>query len=266
MPLITGHVVALEDAGTVRERSEGSRPFERYPEHAKPAAGSWIIRAMVELERFNGRRAAVLENAALRVAVLEGGGHIASILDNASGVSPLWIPPWPSIEPSAYEPGVHGSYGSSVEARLLASIMGHNLCRDVFGGPSEEEVAAGQSVHGEASMATYAFEGSKTGLTMRADFPTAQLQFERQLELIDRTIRVREVLENVSASDRPIAWTQHVTLGPPFLERGRDPSEPATTSGPAPSSTGRMPREPAEARSTCFAMWMPHPPALTPRT
>ena len=175
---------------------------------------------MVELERFNGRRAAVLENTALRVAVLEGGGHIASILDKASGVSPLWIPPWPSIEPSAYDPATHGHYGSSVEARLLSSIMGHNLCLDVFGGPSEAEVAAGQSVHGEASIATYAFEGSRTDLTMRADFPIAQLQFERQLELIDRTIRVREVVENVSSSDRPIAWTQHVTLGPPFLERG----------------------------------------------
>ena len=176
---------------------------------------------MVELERFNGRRAAVLENTALRVAVLEGGGHIASILDKASGVSPLWIPPWPSIEPSAYDPATHGHYGSSVEARLLSSIMGHNLCLDVFGGPSEAEVAAGQSVHGEASIATYAFEGSRTDLTMRADFPIAQLQFERQLELVDRTIRVREVVENVSSSDRPIAWTQHVTLGPPFLERGR---------------------------------------------
>ena len=28
-------------------------------------------------------------------------------------------------------------------------------------------------------------------------------------------------MENLDAFDRPIAWTQHVTLGPPFLERGR---------------------------------------------
>jgi hypothetical protein len=55
---------------------------------------------------------------------------------------------------------------------------------------------------------------------MRAEFPIAQLRFERQLDLRDHAIRVREVVENVSASDRPIAWTQHVTLGPPFLERG----------------------------------------------
>ncbi len=28
-----------------------------------------------------------------------------------------------------------------------------------------------------------------------------------------------ETVENLSACDRPIAWTQHVTLGPPFLQR-----------------------------------------------
>ena len=31
----------------------------------------------------------------------------------------------------------------------------------------------------------------------------------------------RESVENLTACDRPIGWTQHVTLGPPFLERGR---------------------------------------------
>jgi hypothetical protein len=27
-------------------------------------------------------------------------------------------------------------------------------------------------------------------------------------------------VDNLSATDRPIAWTQHVSLGPPFLEKG----------------------------------------------
>ena len=29
-----------------------------------------------------------------------------------------------------------------------------------------------------------------------------------------------ETVANVSAFDRPVAWTQHVTLGPPFLKNG----------------------------------------------
>ena len=57
---------------------------------------------------YRGRRAARLENDVLRVTVLREGGHIAELLDKASGVSPLWTPPWPSIEPSTYEHAVHG--------------------------------------------------------------------------------------------------------------------------------------------------------------
>ena len=33
-------------------------------------------------------------------------------------------------------------------------------------------------------------------------------------------MRIHESVENLTACDRPIGWTQHVTLGPPFLEKG----------------------------------------------
>jgi hypothetical protein len=33
-------------------------------------------------------------------------------------------------------------------------------------------------------------------------------------------LRIAESVENLSRRDYPLAWTQHVTLGPPFLERG----------------------------------------------
>ena len=84
---------------------------------------------------YRGRRAAVLENDRLRLTVLEGGGHLAEILDKRSGVNPLWTPPWPSIEPSDYNPRQHSGYGAGAEAKLLAGIMGHNLCLDLFGAP-----------------------------------------------------------------------------------------------------------------------------------
>ncbi len=38
---------------------------------------------------------------------------------------------------------------------LLAGIMGHNLCVDIFGGPSDAEAAAGMTPHGEASVVRY---------------------------------------------------------------------------------------------------------------
>lgn len=169
---------------------------------------------------FHGRRAVSIENQRLRVTVLREGGHIAEILEKQTGVSPLWIPPWPSIEPSTYDPAVHTGYGSDAESKLLAGIMGHNLCLDIFGGPSPEEFAAGITVHGEGSIAPYEIAAGGGRLSLRATLPLAQLRFERSLELRDHEIHIAETVENLTASDRPIAWTQHVTLGPPFLERG----------------------------------------------
>ena len=45
-----------------------------------------------------------------------------------------------------YEHAVHAQYGGGVDASLLAGIMGHNLCLDIFGGPSDAEAAAGADV------------------------------------------------------------------------------------------------------------------------
>lgn len=169
---------------------------------------------------YRGRRAAVFENDHLRVTVLREGGHIAEILDKQSGVNPLWTPPWPSIEPSVYDRATHPEYGAGAEAKLLAGIMGHNLCLDVFGGPSTEEAAAGITVHGEGSVLPYDIAESAGGIVMRVRLRLAGLKFERRLELHGRALAIHETVENLSACDRPIAWTQHVTLGPPFLELG----------------------------------------------
>ena len=170
---------------------------------------------------YRNRRAAILDNGTIRVTVLEEGGHIAEIADTATGVNPLWTPDWPSIEPSAYDRAAHAIYGDGVDAPLLAGLMGHNVCLDIFGGPSAEEAQAGLPVHGEVSTAPFAIEVSGMSLTMRAQLPQARLRFERRIDLVDRAVRVREQVENLAATDRPIGWTQHVTLGPPFLQKGR---------------------------------------------
>jgi hypothetical protein len=170
---------------------------------------------------YRGRRAVTIENAALRVTVLEEGGHVAEIRDLATGINPLWTPHWPSLEPSTYDASRHPEYGGGVDASLLAGLMGHNLCLDIFGGPSAEEAAAGLPVHGETSVARFTIAGSATELTMDARLAAAQLRVERHITLVDRTVHVRERVENRTAVDRAVGWTQHVTLGPPFLEKGR---------------------------------------------
>ncbi len=171
---------------------------------------------------YRNRRAVTIENDAVRVTVLAEGGHIAEIQHKPSGVNPLWTPPWPSIEPSAYSPEKHPEYGADAESKLLAGIMGHNICLDIFGGVSAEEAAAGLTVHGEAAVAPYDIEESEGELVARAELPQARLRFERVLRIMpgSAVIGISETVENLSATDRPVGWTQHVTLGPPFLGKG----------------------------------------------
>lgn len=172
---------------------------------------------------YRNRRAVKIENGLIRVAATVEGGHIAEILHKPTNVNPLWTPPWPSIEPSLYDPVKNLEYGSNDEAHLLSGILGHNICLDTFGAPSPEEAAAGMPVHGEAPIATYQASASGDCITLEATLDKARLRFKRRISLApdSSVVRILEEVENLSPSDRPIAWTQHVTIGPPFLERGQ---------------------------------------------
>lgn len=169
--------------------------------------------ARMESIEYRGRKAYRSENEYLRLTILREGGHIAELFDKSTGINPLWTPPWPTIEPSTYSPQSHPEYGSGAEAQLLSGILGHNLCIDLFGDPSPEEAAAGYTTHGEASLLPYDDDLSVV-------LPLSQLRVQRQVSLDGRSIQVTEEVENLLPFDRSIAWQEHVTLGPPFLEHG----------------------------------------------
>ncbi len=171
---------------------------------------------------YRNRRAVQIANDLIRVTATVEGGHVAEILHKSTGVNPLWTPPWKSIEPSRYDRAKYPEYGSDTEAQLLAGILGHNICLDTFGAPSPEEAAAGMPVHGEAPVAPYEILGGVDWINVGTTLSKAQLRFERRISLAPQAnvIRFCEALENLSPTDRPIGWTQHVTIGPPFLERG----------------------------------------------
>jgi hypothetical protein len=167
------------------------------------------------------RRVAEIENDTLLLTVTEEGGHLARILHKPTGVNPLWTSSWPSIEPSAYSPETHPGYGAG-EGQLVAAMLGHILCLDLFGAPTDEEAAAGIPVHGEAAVAPYTLSGTPDTITLTAALPTAQMAFTRTLRLAPGgVVHLRETVTNLSATDRPIGWTQHVTLGAPFLQPGQ---------------------------------------------
>src|SRR4029453_4312271 len=132
---------------------------------------------------YRGRRAAAIENSDLRLTVLEGGGHIAEVLHKRSGVNPLWTPPWPSIEPGQYVAATDTTYGAGVESQLLAGIMGHNLCLDIFGGPSAEEYTAGLQPHGEASIVAYELSVRENEIRAAARLPKPRLPRRGELRL-----------------------------------------------------------------------------------
>jgi len=177
--------------------------------------------------RWHRREAFALSNGAIRLLTLTGGGHIAefSLVRGGPEVSPLWVPPWTTIEPHSYRASRHASrYGSITEGKLLSGLAGHSICLDYFGSPSEEEAQQGLSQHGEAPSAHWHLGRRRVNerevtLNLRARLPAARLRFEREIGICgeEPVVCFRETVTNLAKVDHFFHWTQHVTLGPPFL-------------------------------------------------
>jgi hypothetical protein len=178
---------------------------------------------------WHGRKAYLLENGAVRLITLTGGGHIAEFrfVDASpfSHLNPLWVPPWKTMEPYNYREKLHSrSYGSLLEGKLLSGIAGHNICLDYFGPPTQAETKQGLSQHGEAPMLKWRKTGSrtdhqKTFLTLSTRLPAAGLYFSRNLQLQRGApvVYITETVTNENRKDHFFHWVQHVTLGPPFI-------------------------------------------------
>lgn len=180
---------------------------------------------------WRNREAYTVSNGYIRLVTLTGGGHIAELshvdanLPDANCVSPLWIPPWQTIEPYSYRAQRdEAPYGSITEGKLLSGLAGHSICLDYFGSPSLEESAQGLSQHGEAPSsrwiaATRRTTDSEATLILKTRLPVARLLFEREITLRpgEPVVYFRETVKNLAKADHFFHWTQHVTLGPPFL-------------------------------------------------
>jgi hypothetical protein len=185
-------------------------------------------------DRFQGRRAFVLENDRIRVSTLPGGGFIGEIRfksdDPKKSVNPMRVPHYPTIDPFAYDEAKHGAlYGTDIQRRLMGGYMGHFLCFPNYGPSSEAEFRNDYGQHGEALAVEWKRQevvNGKDGVTLRysADLPKTQYRVERTITLpAGETVGyIDEAIENLTSFDRPINWVQHITFGPPFLEPGKN--------------------------------------------
>ncbi|MEW5975632.1 MAG: hypothetical protein AB1898_07485 [Acidobacteriota bacterium] len=169
-----------------------------------------------------------LENRVLRVSVTQVGGHIAELVLKGEGeVNPLWQQARPTIDPTEFDPKKHSElYGSGSGARLMSGLLGHNLCFPYWGDPSEPEFRAGMTYHGETGIVrwTKVSEQSRSeemSLTLSAELPESRTRFVRTLSLLKGhpVVYFDERAENLTSLDRPVGWCEHVTVGPPFLEK-----------------------------------------------
>lgn len=178
--------------------------------------------------KFNDRSAVTIEGDALRCTVLLGGGFIAELFSPRAGLSPLWIPPWKTIDPWRFDLKKHGRlYGKHNESRLLCAITGHNFCLDYFGVPSKDEYRAGMTVHGETGVSRWKVDRIKATrtsatMTISVELPISHLEARRTFiirkgsPVVDVAVSIR----NLARLDHPVTFNEHVTFGPPFVQRG----------------------------------------------
>ncbi|MGH9722928.1 MAG: hypothetical protein ACRD8O_22180 [Bryobacteraceae bacterium] len=190
--------------------------------------------AQVRSGKFHNRDAWMLETPAMRVTVMQVGGHIAEIVLKGGGaVNPLWVQKRPTIDASDYDPARHEKfYGGGSGARLMSGLLGHNVCFPFWGNPSPSEAKAGMTFHGETGVVRWKQVAADEGaLTIAADLPESRTRLVRALRVSGQVVYFQSTGENLSAWDRPAGWCEHVTLGPPFLEKGVTVSDASLTRG-----------------------------------
>jgi hypothetical protein len=179
--------------------------------------------------KWQGREAYTITNGLIQMVNLTGGGHIAQLcFSEGNGfptLNPLWAAPWKSIEPFQYSARSHAKrYGPLTEGKLLSGIAGHNICLDYFGPPSEAEAAQGLSTHGEAPSLKWRksaerLRGGQLSIALSVRLPEAGLELNREIAMRagEALVYLKETVTSGRKLDHFFHWTQHVTLGPPFV-------------------------------------------------
>lgn len=121
------------------------------------------------------------------------------------------------------DPGKLSPFGDP--ARMGRAVLGHFVCVDGFGSPSQEERSAGLPGHGEAHSQPWETvssgrQGNANAIRFSVKLPLTQEVFIRSLTMVDgeNIVYVDSELESLLGFDRPINWGEHPSLAAPFLE------------------------------------------------
>ena len=164
---------------------------------------------------FQGRPALVVSNDLLELTILNTSGAFARLLltDDADKINPMWDHIRMARERNRPMWGL--------------TYVGHFICVDGFGPPSDEEEKAGLPQHGEARDLAWTTEsavkkGKIAELVQAVHLPRVQEMLRRTIRLVDgeNVVYVHSTLENLLTFDRPINWAEHGTIGSPFFEPG----------------------------------------------
>ncbi len=155
---------------------------------------------------IKGRPCLVLESKLVQLVVDLGGGSFTDFHLKSQGLSPLH---W-------------GDTDNSTAPRP----MGHFLCLDRWGQPSEAEEKNGMPFHGEAANVAWQVVQSpqeregNVEAKIAADLPLAGLKVKRTIALSasGTFFVVREEVTNANKLGRLFNMVQHATIGPPFLD------------------------------------------------
>lgn len=164
---------------------------------------------------YRGRGAVLLSNGFIELVVLKTGGSFPSLtlVDDKQAMNPMWDSLRADRELGRPE--------------RVSGPIGHFICVDGFGPPSEDERKAGMEGHGEAHRLEWSTDFA--GRAESADVLRQAVTLPRVHEVLRREVRLRpgENVVYVKASltslldfDRPVNWAEHATIGSPFLERG----------------------------------------------
>jgi hypothetical protein len=173
----------------------------------------------MSLTTFQNRAAWQIESEEIRISVMQCGGHVAETTFRPTGVNPLWIQDRPTIDADQYDPAIYGPiYGDDGEGKLISGLLGHNICLPYWGLPSESEYRCGMTCHGEPNTVRWQERHHRPDqLDLSVTLLESGLRVDRRLRCVGPVVQFETKVENLLSLDRPIAWCEHVTIGPPFL-------------------------------------------------